>query len=226
MKYFLDSAKLNEIDYAYNNYCIDGVTTNPRHIMLSGKPFLTVIEEIGAWIKTNGLEGKDKFPVSAEVNPFLEKWEDMYEEGKKISSYSENFVVKIPCVKAGLIAAKKLEREGIRTNVTLVFSPSQALAVAKLGAMFVSPFVGWKENSGEDTTQYISDIITIYENYSYETEIIVAALRNGKQIAEAATLGADIVTCGLEVYEASFEHPFTTYGMGIFQKAWNETVKN
>ncbi|MGL5056968.1 MAG: transaldolase family protein, partial [Fusobacteriaceae bacterium] len=124
----------------------------------------------------------------------------------------------------GLIAARKLEAKGVRTNVTLVFSPSQALPVGKLGAKFVSPFVGWKENSGEDTTQYIQDIIDIYSIYEFDTEIIVAALRNGKQIADAAKAGADIVTCGLDVYKASFEHPFTEYGLSVFRKAWDETA--
>ncbi len=225
MKYFLDSAKLDEIDYAYENYCIDGVTTNPRHIMLSGKPFLTVVNDLANWVKAKELEGKEKFPISVEVNPFLNNWKDMFDEGKKIAKVSENFVIKIPCTKEGLIAAKRLELEGISTNVTLVFSPSQAIAAAKLNAYFVSPFIGWKESSGEDTSEYIRAIVDIYNNYGYETEIIVAAVRNGNQISQAAKIGADIVTCGLDVYEASFEHAFTTYGMGVFQKAWDETAK-
>ncbi|MGL6065412.1 MAG: transaldolase family protein [Fusobacteriaceae bacterium] len=225
MKYFLDSAKLDEIEYAYENYRIDGVTTNPRHIMLSGKPFLKVIEDLACWVKEKNIVGYEKFPISVEINPNLSKWEEMVEEGKKIAAYSSNFIIKIPCIEQGIIAARKLEEKGIRTNVTLVFSASQALPVGKLGAKFVSPFVGWKENSGEDTAQYIQDIIDIYSNYDFETEIIVAALRNGKQIADAAKAGADIVTCGLDVYKASFEHPFTEYGLGVFRKAWDETAK-
>ncbi len=225
MKYFLDSAKMDEINYAYENYGIDGVTTNPRHIMLSGKPFNTFINEISNWVQEKGLVGKEKFPISVEINPFLEKWEDMVSEAKKIASICPNFVIKIPCVENGLIAARKLELEGIRTNVTLVFSPSQAIPVGKMNAMFVSPFVGWKEDSGEETLSYISDIVNIYKNYSFKTEIIVAALRSGKQIADAAKVGADIVTCGLAVYQASFEHPYTTYGLGVFRKAWEETAK-
>lgn len=225
MKYFLDSAKLDEIEYAYEFLGIDGVTTNPRHIMLSGKPFLTVIEDLAKWVKEKGIEGYERFPISVEINPHLNKWEDMVEEGKKISAYSDNFIIKIPCNEQGLIAARKLEKEGIRTNVTLVFSPSQAIAVGKLGALFVSPFVGWKENSGEDTAQYIQDIVDIYAIHGIKTEVIVAALRNGKQIADAAKAGADIVTCGLDVYKASFEHPFTNYGLGVFTKAWDETAK-
>ncbi|MCI6018364.1 MAG: transaldolase [Clostridiales bacterium] len=224
MKYFLDSAKLDEIKYAYENYGIDGVTTNPKHIKLSGKPFMQVVKDVAAWIKEEGLEGMDKFPVSFEINPHLDKWEDIVEAAKEVASYSPNYVIKIPCCEQGLIAARKLEKMGIRTNVTLVFSASQAIPVAKLGAKFVSPFVGWKENSG-DSADYIADIIDIYNNYGYETEIIVAAVRNGKQIADFAAMGADIVTAGLQVYKDSFEHPFTTYGLGVFRSAWDGTAK-
>ncbi|GAA0179001.1 fructose-6-phosphate aldolase [Clostridium sediminicola] len=224
MKYFLDSAKLEEIKYAYENYCIDGVTTNPKHIKMSGKPFMQVVKEVAEWIREEGIEGIDKFPVSFEINPHLDKWKDIVEAAKEVSSYSPNYVIKIPCCEQGLIAAKKLEQMGIRTNVTLVFSASQSIPVAKLGAKFVSPFVGWKENSG-DTADYIADIVDIYRNFDYKTEIIVAAVRNGKQIAEFAALGADIVTCGIGVYQASFEHPFTNYGLGVFRDAWDGTVK-
>lgn len=225
MKYFLDSAKMNEIEYAYDNYGIDGITTNPKHIMMSGKPFLTAVNDIAKWVKEKKIEGYEKFPVSVEINPHLATWQEMVEEGKKIASISSNFVIKIPCIEQGLIAARKLEQAGIRTNVTLVFSPSQAIPVGKLNAKFVSPFVGWKENSGEDTSEYIQDIVEIYEIYNFKTEIIVAALRNGKQIADAAKMGAHIVTCGLDVYQGSFEHPFTTYGLGVFRKAWDDTAK-
>ncbi|HEX3039711.1 MAG TPA: transaldolase family protein [Caproiciproducens sp.] len=226
MKYFLDSAKLDEIQYAYENYGIDGVTTNPKHIKLSGKPFMQVVKDVAAWIKQNGLEGVDKFPVSFEINPHLEKAEEMIAAAKEVSSYSPNYVIKIPCTEQGLIAARKLEGMGIRTNVTLVFSPSQAIPVAKLGAKFVSPFVGWKENSGDDAFGYIENIVKIYKTFDYKTEIIVAAVRNGKQIGDYAAIGADIVTCGLDVYKASFEHPFTTYGIGVFRDAWDNTAKS
>ena len=226
MKYFLDSAKLDEIDFAYKNYKIDGVTTNPKHIMNSGKPFLTAINDIANWIKDNHLEGKETFPVSVEINPHLDKAEDMVAEARKISSICQNFVIKIPCTVEGVKAAYFLEKEGIRTNVTLVFSPSQAIQAGRIGAMFVSPFVGWKENSGEDTIPYMSTLVNIYKEKGYKTEIIVAAVRNGKQIADAAEMGADIVTAGLAVYEESFKHPFTTYGLGVFCDAWDHTKGN
>ncbi len=226
MKYFLDSAKLNEIDYAYKNYKIDGVTTNPKHIMNSGKEFLEAITDIAKWLKDNDLLGMDKFPVSVEINPHLATAEEMVSEAKKISSLCENFVIKIPCTTEGLKAAYFLEKEGIRTNVTLVFSPSQAIQAGRINAKFVSPFVGWKENNGEDTYDYMKKLVTIYRQKGYQTEIIVAAVRNGKQIVDAAEMGADIVTAGLSVYEDSFNHPFTSYGLGVFQDAWDKTKGN
>lgn len=226
MKYFLDSAKINEIDYAYKNYGIDGVTTNPKHIMNSGKPFMQAITDIKQWLEDNDLIGMDKFPISVEINPHLDKAEDMISEAKKISKICENFVIKIPCTTEGVKAAYKLEQEGIRTNVTLVFSPSQAIQAGRIKAKYVSPFIGWKENSGEDTHQYMAQLAKIYEDKGYETEIIAAAIRNGKQIAEAAEMGCDIVTCGLAVYEDSFNHPFTTYGLGVFTDAWDHTKGN
>lgn len=169
MKYFLDSAKLDEIKYAYENYGIDGVTTNPKHIKLSGKPFMTCVKEIAQWLKDAGLEGKD-FPVSFEINPHLDKADDIVAAAKEVASYSPNYCIKIPCCKEGLIAARRLEKEGVRTNVTLVFSPSQAIPAAKLGAKFVSPFVGWKENSG-DSSAYLKEIAKIYKNYQVVVKI-------------------------------------------------------
>lgn len=226
MKYFLDSAKLDEIDYAYKAYGIDGVTTNPRHIQASGKPFLTAITDIANWIKENNLEGIENFPVSVEINPHLEKAEDMIREAKKIAAISQNFCIKIPCNCEGLKAAKALEEEGIRTNVTLVFSPSQAIQPGRIGSLFVSPFIGWKEASGEDCSQYMSQIVNIYRVKGYTTQIIAAAVRTGKQMAEMAELDVDIITAGLAVYEESFKHPFTDYGLAKFQDAWDHTEGN
>ena len=227
MKYFLDSAKLDEIKEAYNTFGIDGVTTNPRHIMNSGKPFLTAIQDIADWIKEESLEGYEKFPVSVEINPHLEEADEMVKAAEEISKISSNFVIKIPSTLAGVTAARKLEEEGIRTNVTLVFSPSQALLPAKNGSLFVSPFIGWKESNGEDCKQYIQDIVTIYKNYGFygKTQIICAAVRTGKQIVDCAVAGADIVTAGLDVYKETIKHPYTRQGMEIFQDAWDNTAK-
>ena len=187
MKYFLDSAKIDEIREAYDTFGIDGVTTNPNHIMNSGKPFYTVISQLASFVKEKGIEGWEKFPISVEIN-------------------------------------RQLEKCNVRTNLTLVFSPSQAIIAAKNGSLFVSPFIGWKENSGEDCVKYIHDIAKIYKNYGYRTEIICAAVRTGKQFVDCAVAGADIVTAGLQVFKDSFYHPFTDYGLAKFQAAWDNTV--
>ncbi|WP_263771003.1 transaldolase family protein [Propionivibrio soli] len=224
MKYFLDSAKLDEIDLAYNTFGIDGVTTNPRHVQASGKPLRTVLKDIAAWVDKQGLNGYEKFPVSVEINPHLALSAEMIEAARPIAALCPNFVIKLPCTEQGLTASRKLEKEGIRTNVTLVFSPSQAIPAAKNGALFVSPFVGWKEEHGDDCGQYLADIMAIYRTYGFATQIIIAALRSSKQIVDAARLGAHIVTCGLAVYQGGFEHPYTKKGLEIFQNAWDGTA--
>ncbi len=227
MKYFLDSAKMDEIKEAYETFGIDGVTTNPRHIMLSGKPFMTAIQDIADWCRAEGLEGYEKFPVSVEIDPHLTETADMVAEARKISAVSPNFVIKIPCTPAGVAAARQLEKEGIRTNVTLIFSPAQAILPAKNGSKFVSPFIGWKESNGEDCRQYIQDIVDIYSNYGFlgKTEIICAAVRTPKQIVDCAVAGADIVTAGLEVFKDSMKHPYTRQGIETFCNAWDNTAK-
>ena len=226
MKYFLDSAKIDEIREAYETFGIDGVTTNPNHIMNSGKPFYTVLGELADFVKEKNIEGWDKFPISVEINPHLDDADEMVKMGKEIAAMCKNFVIKIPCTEAGITAARRLEAEGVRTNVTLVFTPSQALLPAKNGSLFVSPFIGWKETAGESCEQYIADIVDIYANYGFlgKTEIICAAVRTGKQIADCAALGADIVTAGLQVFKDSFYHPFTDYGLAKFQAAWDKTI--
>ena len=228
MKYFLDSAKMDEIKEAYHTFGIDGVTTNPKHIKLSGKPFMTVIEEMAAWVKEEGLEGKETFPISVEVDPHLDDAEEICAKAREISTLSENFVIKIPCTDVGVAAARTLEKEGIRTNLTLVFSPAQALWAGKNGSFFVSPFLGWKEANGEDCKTYIQNIVDIYKNYGFygKTQIICAAVRTPKQIVDCAVAGADIVTAGLAVYKDAIHHPYTNQGLVTFQTAWDETAGN
>ena len=228
MKYFLDSAKLDEIKEAYTTFGIDGVTTNPRHIQASGKPFIDAITDISNWLKEEGLEGYNKFPVSVEINPHLEKAGDMIYEAKKIAAISPNFVIKIPATVEGITAARRLEKEGIRTNVTLIFSAAQAILPAKNGSLFVSPFIGWKEQNGEDCKQYIKDIVDIFINYGFygKTQIICAAVRTPKQFVDCATSGADIVTAGLSVYKDSMTHAFTRQGIETFCDAWDHTAGN
>lgn len=221
MKYYLDSSDVREVEYAFETFGIEGVTTNPRQLAVIGKKQADVIRDLADWTSGKGFASSEQFPVSIEVNPNLTAWKDMYAEGKRIAALSPCFVIKLPCTEQGIQAARRLESEGIRTNVTLVFSRSQALAAARLGAKFVSPFVGWKENYGEDTYEYLRDIVQIYRNYEYPTEIIVAAVRTGKIIADAAKMGADIVTCALDVMKNSVYHPFTDYGMQFFSASWD-----
>lgn len=217
MKYFLDSAKIDEIKYALENWRIDGVTSNPKHVKTSGKSFYTVIKEFAE-------EFKDiNFPISVEINPHISDSKEMVVAAKEIAKISPNFVIKIPCTEQGLIATKELVEAGIKVNVTLVFTTSQALQVGRLGAAYCSPFIGWQENSGVDCELLVSDIMQIYRNYDFITEVIVAAVRNAKQIIDAARFGANIVTAGFQVYKDSFEHPFTDKGLKIFQYAWDDT---
>ncbi|MBQ6021202.1 MAG: transaldolase [Clostridia bacterium] len=226
MKYFLDSAKLDEIKEAYATFGIDGVTTNPKHVMNSGKPFLTVVKELADWVRAEGLEGYERFPISIEIDPHLDDKDEMIAMAERFAAVSPNFVIKIPCTAAGVAAARALEKKGVRTNLTLVFSPSQALIAAKNGSLFVSPFIGWKEDNGESCEKYISDIVKIYKNYGFygKTQIICAAIRSPKQIVDCAVAGADIVTAGLAVYKSSIAHPYTGQGLGIFCDAWDHTA--
>lgn len=194
--------------------------------MLSGKPFLTAITDIANWIKAEGMEGYEKFPVSVEINPHLDNAQDMVAEARKIAAICKNFVIKIPATEAGVSAARILEKEGIRTNVTLIFSPAQAILPAKNGSLFVSPFIGWKEANGEDCREYIKNIVEIYKNYGFyqKTEIICAAIRTPKQIVDCAVAGADIVTTGLAVYQDSMKHAYTNQGIQTFVDAWDNTA--
>jgi transaldolase len=217
VKFFLDSARIEEIRYAYEHWGIDGITTNPRHVHESGKSLHAVMEELAG-----EFDGVD-IPISIEIDPRLDRAENMIEAARPVAARSKNFVIKIGCTEQGLVAARKLASEGIRTNVTLAFSPSQALQAGRIGAAFVSPFVGWREARGDDGKQLVADIVQIFRNYSFKTEIIVAAVRNGRQIADAAVLGAHIVTAGFEVYKDSFYHPFTDYGTEVFTAAWLKT---
>lgn len=223
MKYFLDSAKMDEIEYAYENWDIDGVTSNPKHIKNSGKPFFTVVKEL-ADFGNKVKQQKPDFSISVEINPNLTNPDEMVKEAVKIYNLCPDvFAIKIPCTEAGLIAAKRLIEKSVKVNVTLVFTASQALQVGRLGAAFCSPFIGWQESAGVDCEVFLSRITQIYATYGFKTQIIMAAIRNGKQLTDAALFGADITTAGFQVYKDSFEHPFTAKGLKIFQDAWNDT---
>lgn len=217
MQFFLDSAHVHEIEYALKMWNLDGVTTNPRHVQVSGKPFLTVIREIAAL-----LAGTEK-TASVEVNPHFTDFEAMVAEGEKLAAISPNFVIKLPATEAGFKAISVLKEKGIRSNLTLVFSAAQGLQAMRMGAHFVSPFIGWKESNAEETLSFIQDLVSMRDNYLYDTQILVAAVRNARQIVDAAVAGADIVTAGLAVYQESFDHPYTHMGLGKFQSFWDQT---
>ena len=217
MKFFLDSALVDEIAHALEMWDIDGVTTNPRHVGVAGKPFLTTIRDIA-----NLFQGTDK-AISVEVNPHHDDHNEMVTEGEKLAAISPNFVIKLPATEAGFKAIPLLKEKGIRSNLTLVFSAGQALQAMRMGAYFVSPFIGWKESNAEETVRFVEELVTIRENYGFSTEVIVAAVRNGRQIVDAAVAGADIVTAGFAVYRDLFDHPYTHVGLAKFASFWDQT---
>jgi transaldolase len=217
VKFFLDSAHTDEIAYAFDMWGFDGVTTNPRHVQVSGKPFLTAVAEIAELVADT-----DK-PVSVEVNPHHDTWQAMVEEAEQIAAMSPNFVIKLPATEAGFRGIAELAQRDIRVNLTLVFSAAQALQAFRMGAYFVSPFIGWKEANAEEIWGLVADCVTIRDNYGFDGEIIVSAVRNGRQIADAAVAGADIVTAGLAVYKDAFAHPYTDVGLARFQSFWDQT---
>jgi len=217
MKLFLDSAKTDEIRYALEVWDVDGVTTNPRHVRDSGKPFLRVIEEIAE------LFGGTTKPVSVEVNPHLTDVRQIVAEGRQLASLSPNFVVKVGASEAGFQAMRELSRDGIRINATLIFSVAQAWHAARAGAAYISPFLGWKDQFGDDSQTLLGEVRTLLDNFGYQAEIIAAAIRNSRQLSDAALAGAHCVTAGVAVYQDSFRNPYTNLGEKIFQDAWDGT---
>jgi transaldolase len=218
MKFFLDSAIVDEVRHALDMWDIDGITTNPRHVQTSGKPFLRVVQEIGAMVV-----GTEK-TVSVQTNPHHHNdWQAIVAEGRMLAPLCPNFVIKMPSTEHGFKACKVLSSEGIRCNLTLCFSAVQGLQAMRMGATYISPFIGWKEGNGEDTDQFIDDLVAIRDNFAFDTEVLVAAVRNGRQIAFAAACGADIVTAGFAVYQEAFAHPYTDMGLGKFQEFWDKT---
>jgi len=218
MKMFLDSAQVDEIRHALDVWDIDGLTTNPRHVMTSGKPFRQVIGEIAELFA-----GTDK-PVSVEVNPHLTDWEQIVQDGTQLSELSPNFVIKVGASESGFRAIRELTRRGIRTNATLIFSTAQAWHAARSGATFVSPFLGWKEQHGDAAETMIPEVATMLEEFGYPTQIIAAAIRNARQISDAALAGTHCVTAGFSVYEQSFKNPYTDFGEQVFCDAWDTTA--
>ncbi len=217
MKLFLDSAKTDEIKHALELWDVDGLTTNPKHVQASGKPFRQVIAEIAE------LFGGTEKPISVEVNPHLTDWKEIVAEGVELSKLSPNFVIKVGASEGGFKAMRELTSQGVRVNATLIFSVAQAWHAARAGAAFISPFLGWKEQHGDSPATLIREIRTMLDNFGYKAEIIAAAIRNGRQIGDAVVAGAHCVTAAAAVYQDSFCNPYTNMGEEIFQNAWDAT---
>ena len=214
MKFFIDTANLDEIKKGVEMGMVDGVTTNPSLIARESMPFEEIVAEI-----CKVVDG----PVSAEVVSL--EADGMLAEAKELAKIAENIVIKIPMIVEGLKAVKKLTAEGIKTNVTLVFSCAQALLAAKAGATFVSPFVGRLDDIGTPSMDLISDIATVYDNYGYQSEIIVASVRNPQHVMDAALIGADIATIPLKVITQLAKHPLTDIGIEQFLADWEKRTK-
>lgn len=215
MKFFLDTADINEIREGATLGVVDGVTTNPSLIAKTGRPVEDVAREICSVV-----DG----PLSLEV--LSATAEEMIEEGQKLAAIHPNVVVKIPMIREGLKALKGLSTKGIAVNVTLVFSPLQALLAAKNGAAYVSPFIGRLDDISADGMNLISDIIEVYDAYGFETEVLIASVRNPMHVLEAAKMGADVATVPLAVLEQMLKHPLTDIGLEKFMADWHRSQQS
>lgn len=212
MKFFLDTANTDDIRKYAELGLVDGVTTNPTIVAREGRNFESVIKEI-----TTIVDG----PVSAEVT--ANEADKMIEQARALAKWADNIVVKIPMTEAGLKAVSVLSKEGIKTNVTLVFSVAQGLMAAKAGATFISPFVGRLDDIGSDGVKLIKDLRTVLDNYGLKSEIIAASSIRGVQHVEAVALaGSDIATIPAGVFGKMFKHPLTDNGLASFEKDWAE----
>jgi transaldolase len=209
MKFFIDTASVEEIKTAMEMGMVDGVTTNPTLIAKTGKPFPEVVKEIVSLVPG---------PVSLEVVSL--DTQGMVDEARQLAKLGDNVVIKIPMTVEGLRAVRILRAEGIKTNVTLVFSALQALLAAKAGANYVSPFVGRLDDVGHEGMELVSEILQIYDAYGFETEVIVASVRHPQHVLQSALLGADIVTVPFKVIKQLARHPLTDVGLERFLEDW------
>jgi transaldolase len=214
MQFFIDTADVGEIKRALSMGLCDGVTTNPSLVAKTGRRFLEVLKDI-----TSAVPG----PVSAEVTAV--EYDGMMKEGRQYAKVADNVVVKVPMIVEGLRVVRDLAAEGIRTNVTLCFSPVQALLAAKAGATYVSPFVGRLDDISEDGMSAVAQIIEIYRNYDFATKVLVASVRHPIHVLEAARLGADIATLPFAVIEQLARHPLTDAGLKKFLADWEKVPK-
>ena len=214
MKFFIDTANVEEIRNAYDMGIIDGCTTNPSLIAKEGRDYVETLKEIASF-----LDG----PISGEVKADTVKAEDMIQEGREIASLSQNMVVKIPMTEEGLKAVKVLSKEGIKTNVTLIFSATQALLAARAGASYVSPFLGRLDDISSDGLILIQDIMDIFSVYpDIETEVICASVRHPIHVIECAKTGADIATVPFKVLKQMIHHPLTDIGIEKFKEDYRK----
>jgi len=211
VKIFVDTANVDDIRTACSWGIVDGVTTNPSLVAREQRPFEEVVKEIC---------GICPGPVSAEVVSL--EAEGMIEEARKVSSWAPNVAVKIPMIREGIKAISVLSQEGIKTNCTLCFSPNQALLAAKVGATFISPFIGRLDDIGHDGMQLVGEIVQIYENYDFATEVIVASIRHPQHVVQAAMMGAHIATIPFAVLEKMFHHALTDVGVERFLADWKK----
>lgn len=211
MKFFIDTANIDEIKEAAALGVLDGVTTNPSLVSKEGKDFRKLLDEI---LKI--VDG----PVSAEV--IATDYQGILKEGRDLASIHKNIVVKVPLIKEGLKAVKTLTDEGIKVNVTLCFSPTQAILAAKAGATYISPFVGRLDDISTSGMELISQIVQIYRNYDYKTEVLVASVRHPLHVVEAALIGADVCTIPFGVIKKMFNHPLTDIGLENFLNDWKK----
>ena len=214
MKFFIDTANIKEIKEGISIGMVDGVTTNPSLIAREKRGFEEVVKEI-----LDLVDG----PVSLEVISTEAK--EMVREGKRLVKLGDNAVIKVPMTTEGLKATKLLSDEGIKVNQTLIFSPVQALMAAKAGAAYVSPFVGRLDDISHDGMEIVEQIVTIYNNYGFDTEVIVASVRHPRHVLEAALMGADIATIPFKVIEQLAKHPLTDKGIDMFLADWNKVPK-
>ena len=212
MKFFVDTADIDAIAELNDLGMVDGVTTNPSLILKSGRDILEVTKEICALVSG---------PVSAEV--VATEAEDMIAEGRKLAKIADNIAVKVPMTWAGLKTCKTLTDEGTMVNVTLCFSANQALLAAKAGASFISPFVGRLDDVNLDGMELIADIRTIYDNFAFNTEILVASVRSVNHVTDSALIGADVVTAPPNVLKKLADHPLTDKGLAAFMADWAKT---
>jgi len=211
MKFFIDTANVEEIREAASLGILDGVTTNPSLVAQEGRDFLQVLREIVSIV--NG-------PISAEVT--ATDRDGMVSEGRELAQIHPNIVIKVPLIKAGLQACKQLRADGIGVNVTLCFSPSQALLAAKADATFISPFVGRLDDISHEGMELIRQIRIIYDNYGFETQILVASIRHPQHVVEAALSGADVATIPFKVVNQLLKHPLTDLGQERFLSDWKK----